>query len=34
MVRYPWFFAIAWSPMLLIIWRAQRARRILRAKAA
>jgi hypothetical protein len=34
LVRHPLLFTVAWCPVFLVIWQAQRARRILRAKAA
>jgi len=33
LLRHPWIFAIAWSPLLLTIWQAQRARRALKRQA-
>lgn len=34
LIRHPLAFGIVWCPVFLVIWQAQRARRILRAKVA
>jgi len=33
-LRYPILFSVAWLPLVLTIWQAQRARRVLRKKLA